>query len=79
MRIQYGSGSETLVPIIEKVSAFAGLLGVLAVTGILAIAGVPVIAVVPVVAGVLMYFNKIETCKTIKLINWQNFKGYGAY
>jgi hypothetical protein len=73
MRIQYGSGSETLVPIIERVSAFAGLLGVLAVTGILAIAGVPVFA------GVLMYFNKIETCKTIKLKNWQNFKGYGAY
>jgi hypothetical protein len=58
MRIQYGSGSETLVPIIERVSAFAGLL---AVTGIPAFAGVPVIAVVPVFAGVLMYFNKNET------------------
>jgi hypothetical protein len=59
MRIQYRSGSETLDPIIERVSAFAGLV---AVTGLLAIAGVPVIAVVHVVAGVLMYFIKNETC-----------------
>jgi hypothetical protein len=55
MRIQYGSGSETLVPIIERVFAIAGLL---AVTGLLAVAGVPVIAVVPFIAGVLTYFDK---------------------
>jgi hypothetical protein len=60
MRIQYGTGSETLVRcFIARVSAIAGLL---AVTGLLAVAGVPVIAVVPFFAGVLMYFNKNETC-----------------